>query len=179
MKLVPLTFSELNFREKYSHMDLIDELESKLKTTYGAHYLNGNFLETIFGITDPRGKTVLDLGCGSRNSEDSSSDPLRFEPWLLRALHEYGVNCIGVDSGGLEGEKFEGYNWELCWDGSLDQLKDNSVDIACAFNFFDSPALFGTGRRTFKTLLPQLERVVKLEGCFIFETTCSGYEPKR
>ena len=172
---MPLDFVELNLREKYDHFDLIDEMKSKLKKNYGNQYLNGNFIECIFNIIDPKGKTILDLGCGSMYSEDSSEEPRIFEPWLLRALHEYGSNCIGVDTGGLKDEKFEGYNWELCWDESLDSLKDNSVDLACAFNFFDSPALFGTGRRTFKTLLPQLERIVKPGSYFIFETTGSGY----
>lgn len=125
------------------------------------------------------GKRILDLGCGSIFSEDGISSGI-FEPWLCRALARAGAKPIGIDiEGFLEKEPFEGHGIDLMKTGSLDFIAGGTVDLAFARSLFDSPKLhdsygYGAGARLYKTLLPQLERVVKQEGYFLFETLGAG-----
>lgn len=183
MKLIPYDPYRLNTERCSSQIaETIDELRIKVERLYGLRDFHLLHLKAIFNILDPKGKTVLDLGCGSVNSYDNRTVCRRmYEPWLLRALHEYGANCVGVDAGGLDGEKFKGYKINLLHEDSLAQFETHSVDIATAFAFFDSPALWsylgrGAGEETFKRIMPQLERIVKPEGFFLFENWGTSYK---
>lgn len=163
-------------KESFSGADLmlrshkiIEDLNKKYSTQ--DFYDIKRKLMRILRLGEVKGKSILDLGCGSVNSRDEC------EPYFSRALHEMGAKVIGIDLYDLSKEKFKGYNVDLSMPNSLDFLKDNSVDIACADAFFDSPTLRRviSGEEVFKILIPQLERIVKPEGHSIFEKTCSGY----
>jgi len=147
--------------------------QSKLIRISAMYYLLGEIY----------GKTVLDLGCGSIFSNDHTASIFQeqrlYEPWLSRTLHELGARPIGIDSKHDLSEEFEGYKLNLCFPDSLKQFPDKSVDLACAFSLFDSPSLhygngFGAGRELFHCLIPQLERVVKDDGFFLFEPIGTG-----
>lgn len=125
------------------------------------------------------GLTILDLGCGSVNSEDKHGSD--YEPWLCRFLHEAGYNIIGIDLAEQKDESFEHYSTNLARRESLNFLASNSVDIANARQLFDSPTLLRllnrteqiacdkmVGRTLTRHLTKQLERIVKPQGYFIY-----------
>ena len=114
-------------------------------------------------------KTVLDLGCGSASIEAKFSylNHRMYEPWLCRALLEIGAKPIGVDINSNDGEKFENYIADFYKPNSLSFLRDNSVDIANAGAIFNLPGFDEDKLR--KNLIPQLERIVKPEGFFVYQ----------
>jgi hypothetical protein len=190
MKLVPFEWPG-EFSKKSE--EVIRNIRPRFKKIYGfgSPWVAG--IDEVFALIEPKGKTILDLGCGSINSPDSLlistlEDPhfsRAYEPWLLRTLHEYGAKCIGIDLGNLAGEKFLGYSKNLNKEDSLSMIKDKSIDLVCAFRLFDSPTgwimedyrgIFGfrdlyspKEKSLFQKLLPQLERTVKKEGYFLFD----------
>ena len=120
------------------------------------------------------GKTILDLGCGSTDPkiEHGNREITRqYEPWISRALHILGANVIGLDYGPLDGEQFTHYQVDLRNPDSLSFLPDQSVDLANARLLFSSCMMRGTpgaSQAMQENLMPQLERILKPEGTFIY-----------
>lgn len=127
------------------------------------------------GYTNWNGARVLDLGCGSTIPMDG-----KFYPWFCRALKELGADVTGFDLGDNSREAFDSKKIDLMQRGCLDYLPANSVDLATAFNLFDSPTLvdrFGgwdargiIADKLMVNLKPQLERVIKPEGAFVYDS---------
>jgi len=148
-----------------------------LELNYGAsesEYLNvfERMKGLILAMGNPEGKTVLDLGCGSVSCQDDTIWGIKlgrdFEPWICRALFEMGVNPIGIDIQDNSTEKFENYRIDLLQRNCLSFLKDDSVDVAYSYMLFSSPTLLGKGYSLKANLIPQLERIVKPDGFFIY-----------
>ena len=95
-------------------------------------------------------------------------DDFVYEPWLARGIHELGVKVIGVDLNNNCTEKFENYIVDLNKTNCLHFFKDNSVDVACTYALFDSHSVKNP-KKIFSNLLPQLGRIIKPEGYFIFD----------
>lgn len=120
-----------------------------------------------------------------------------FEPWFPRVLHMLGVKVIGVDYGRLNGEEFENYRLNLLTPDSLKFISNGFIDLANARLLYTSPQLdnmtpknnkelidevkdksmnywsIGDSERYARkslerVLLPQLERIVKPEGYFVY-----------
>jgi SAM-dependent methyltransferase len=177
MKLIPYFPWRAKFDDEI--VDIASEVNSKLTSIYGEDKLQDFKLCSIFQFGDPKDKRILEIGCGSKNSKDNFFHKGTFEPWLLRALHEYGTNPVGIDIAGLEGELFEGYSIDLSKEESLNLFQDNSFDIVCAYSFFNSPFLndhCDNSGSTFNSLIPQLERIIKPDGYFIFDVSETKFE---
>lgn len=116
------------------------------------------------------GKEILDLGCGSINSgrESPMGQDILYEPWLCRTLKELGSNPIGVDVNDNSTERFRSYKVDLLKKGSLNFLPDYSIDLGNAHGLFTSPSLQSHPEILRNVLSPQLERVVKKDGLFIY-----------
>ncbi|MBI4149861.1 class I SAM-dependent methyltransferase [Candidatus Woesearchaeota archaeon] len=135
-------------------------------------------LPSLLSIASPhnlRRKIVLDLGCGSRYARDADTYT-SFEPWLSRALHALDIHVIGVDIANLDGEYFDHHSIDLFLPDSLGFIPDESIGMVYAIGLFDSPALkenYGhdAGRQLRDHILPQLERIVKPDGIFMYERT--------
>ncbi|MBT3397981.1 hypothetical protein HOA55_01310 [archaeon] len=173
-KMASQMFGEIHdlAKEKYDILYKLIGGWSESRTGWGAAECQmGNILKLAKGSLE--GRKILDLGCGSINSTGGEySGPGRrgFEPWLCRAMHELGIDHLGIDVGGNPGEEFNFHQADLIQPGSLDFIGDHSIDIANASMFFSSPNLAGMpgNRRIWDNLLPQLERVVKQEGFFLY-----------
>lgn len=149
------------FHKIYKNIDKI------LKEKYGANELIDEKLFEIYKIGNLEKKTILDLGCGSINSNDSFLSVRDFEPWLGRALHEMKINYIGIDKNETK-EEFTTYKKDLSFPNSLDFIEDNSIDIICAYSFFDSPSLYNE-QKTLDLLSGQIKRIAKTNGHFIID----------
>lgn len=147
-------------------------------------------LQAIGGIENLKGKTFLDLGCGSKNTKYSIDRPNpgydheQFEPWLCRMLPYLGTKTIGVDIQNLDEETFEHYTADLLKENSLSFLPDNSVDIAHTRWMICAPSVIKavcgdkkieerkqvnkSRKKVLDLLIPQLERIVKPEGVFVY-----------
>ncbi len=150
-------------------------------TAYSTLFLQLNAILSLTsdGILEKR---ILDLGCGSIHNQDHFKYPQGFEPWLCRFLHEAGAKPIGIDIANLDNEEFEHYQLDLGEPNSLDFLADNSIDIAHSSLLFDSPTMVremyernpgieiqNPATRLKQNLLPQLEKIIKPEGFFIYQ----------
>ena len=153
-------------------------IEQRLEEKYKFDLSYGTFTAKI-GPTlevlgrDAKGKVILNLGCGSTgNSKDYELYKREriFEPWVCRAFHLMGARVIGIDIGKLDGKEFEHYSLDLLVSGALDFLADKSVDITNARALFDSEQLESMKgyQKICRVLLPQLERIVKSEGVFLY-----------
>lgn len=80
-----------------------------------------------------RGKTVLDLACGSRSYPDNKDK--RYDPWMPRLLLHLGAIPFGVDLHPQIDEKFDWRQANLLVRGSLNFLGNQSFDAyyICAF----------------------------------------------
>lgn len=119
-------------------------------------------------------KYILDLGCGSNNKSLESigfTDTRVFEAWMCRALLKLGAKPIGVDYGRNWFEKFEHYRINFLKKDSLKIFHTNSIDIAHSHLLFTSIFLKKNkiqGNELKEILIPQLERIVRQEGLFIY-----------
>ena len=130
---------------------------------------------------DVKGKTILDLGCGSKRSAESSSFfGSGWEPWGCRALQLLGADVIGVDIASNKDETFRWIEADLTQPTSLQEIADQSVDLAYESMLFDSPIFedvcYKHARQTNtpgfrelveKRIVSQLERILKPEGIFL------------
>jgi hypothetical protein len=96
----------------------------------------GILIRAFGGLENALGKRLLDLGCGSIESESRE-----FEPWLCRVAKIVGVEPVGIDIGSLEGEDFEHYQIDLAQPGALDFLPAHSFDAVHTFNYLISPEM--------------------------------------
>jgi SAM-dependent methyltransferase len=166
MKLIPYNpFLEDDIEIYFKYSLENEKLQKKLKEIYGEEelFFHFNNLNQIRKIINPENKKILDLGCGSIHE----SDNFVYKPWLSRGLYELNSKIIGIDINDNSKEKFENYQIDLTKKDSLNLFQKNSIDIACAFSFFDAPSL-KKSQKTFKNLIDQLEKIIKPEGYFIF-----------
>lgn len=132
-------------------------------------------------------KNLLDLGCGAEN-ETMESVKYRgeYEPWLGRFVYSaeknHGLKYVGVDCGDLHSEVFSNRRLSLLDDKILtSEFQENYFDIATAFMLFNSPELeraitgrdrpnasLSSGEKLANSLLPQLEKILKPDGVFVW-----------
>lgn len=164
----------------YKYTELVAPTLTALRARYNAGNSTigsiGAYLPVVLSLLgdDAHTKKVLDLGCGAVNTLDSEGGR-DFEPWLCRALYELNIPCIGIDySDTVTSELFEAYERNLIKPDSLDMLRAQSIDIAVAQLLFSSPQLERITRykrviqQLKDNLIPQLERVLKPDGVFLF-----------
>ncbi len=99
-------------------------------------------LERAFGsLSGVQGKRILDIASGSNSSQSPRTGKRTavFEPWFARLALELGAEPVAVDSGDLEGERFEHHRADLGQPGALDVLADASFDGVQDSRLFGSP----------------------------------------
>jgi len=162
-----------------------EKIEGKINSKYGqmpdCPIINTQLKLAILINTlgDLKGKTILDIGCGAKNSWDYRDLGLAkverfYDPWLCRITHELGAKVFGIDGASSPDEKYNHIQQNLLsFEEIMEKFKDDSLDLACAWSLFDSPSLYD-GRDMFKRAVKGLERKVKLEGFFVFEAIGTG-----
>lgn len=183
------TYINVSNRMENINIQREKQLKRKLASKYGKEVVEEHWLKiqqqlyVLASCVDKlEGKTILDLGCGCNHStfdSDRNRAGMTYDPWLCRALNELGVKCIGVDKGNLDGELFEHHGYtDLTLPNSLNFIPNHSANVANARLLFSSPELSERGRfyspaeasdKLKQILLPQLERIVKPEGYFVYE----------
>ena len=99
-------------------------------------------LERSFGsLEGVRGKRILDIASGSNSSRspDTGKRTALFEPWFARLVLELGGVPVALDSGDLDGERFEHHRVDLGRPGALDFLPAASFDGVQDSRLFGSP----------------------------------------
>jgi len=99
-------------------------------------------LQRAFGsLTRVRGKRMLDIASGSNSSRSPTTGKRTalFEPWFARLLLELGAEPVALDSGDLDGERFEHRRVDLGRPGALDFLPDAFFDGVQDSRLFGSP----------------------------------------
>lgn len=188
-KMIIRKYDSITSKDRYPTMDLATEIEKKLKIFFTKEYSDKKN-ESSTAITnqinhilflcsgDLKDKKILDLGCGSNNPYLEGAGVFNdrmFEPWLCRGLLKLGAISIGIDIGDLSKEKFENYQLNLLESNALHFIPDNSINIANTHELFNSPylnnkymGLKSSGKKLKNILIPQLERIVKPKGFFIY-----------
>ena len=142
--------------------------------THSSVMFRGIQLPVILSLLgeDLASKSFLDLSCGSVGSTSMTKTP--YEPWLCRYLHHIGAKVIGVDiNPTITDEDFPAHRVDLMQPGCLDFVDSNSVHLANAHALLDSPVLYNrhgetAHSRLLDNLVPQLERIVKPNGFFLY-----------
>lgn len=150
-------------------LDVLRKLEKQLTAVIWA--LDGNINE----------KTILDLGCGSKDCPDKKGNVrIDFEPWLARVLHRMGVKVVGIDVGDLSQEEFETYNLDLLNPNSLNSFADQSFDLVHSSALYSSSELqerveghsydgsLNAAGTLVRILKPQIARILKPTGFYVF-----------
>lgn len=99
-------------------------------------------LQRAFGsLSNVRAKRILDIASGSNSSRSPTTGrrTALFEPWFARLALELGAEPVAVDSGDLDGERFEHHRVDLGRPGALDFLADASFDGVQDSRLFGSP----------------------------------------
>ena len=99
-------------------------------------------LERAFGSLERvEGKRILDIASGSNSSRSPTTGKRTalFEPWFARLVLELGGEPVALDSGDLEGERFEHHRVDLGRAGALDFLPAASFDGVQDSRLFGSP----------------------------------------
>ena len=107
---------------------ILDEFMDRLRRAFGS-------------LANVRGKRILDIASGSNTSRSPRTGrrTALFEPWFARVLLELGAEPVALDSGDLEGERFEHHRVDLGRPGALDFLPDASFDGVQDSRLFGSP----------------------------------------
>lgn len=141
---------------------IVDEFVGRLERAFGA-------LERV------RGKRILDIASGSNTSRSPTTGKRTalFEPWFARLLLELGAEPVALDTGDLQGERFEHHRVDLGRSGALDFLPDASFDGVQDSRLFGSPE-FRTAyprqrdhERIKAEIARQERRVLKSDGVLI------------
>ncbi len=151
----------------------------------------GRLARSFPHLSDLRGRTVLDIACGSNTSRMPGSISVNtpfgevaigrpskgytalFEPWFCRMLIELGATPVGVDFGDLELETFTHYRVDLGKEGALDFLPDHSFDAVQDSRLFGSPEFTSQfpnpadHLRVAQELVRQERRLLKANGIII------------
>ncbi len=99
-------------------------------------------LQRAFGsLSGVRHKRILDIASGSNSSRSPTTGKRTalFEPWFARLAHELGAEPVAVDSGDLDGERFEHHRVDLGLPGALDFLPAAWFDGVQDSRLFGSP----------------------------------------
>lgn len=99
-------------------------------------------LQRVFGsLEGVRRKRILDIASGSNSSRSPATGKRTalFEPWFARLLLELGAEPVALDSGDLDGERFEHHRVDLGRAGALDFLPAASFDGVQDSRLFGSP----------------------------------------
>jgi len=117
----------------------------------------GRLANSFVSLSNIRGKTILDIACGSSTSKLPASlyidTPFgemtlgrakngytaQFEPWFCRILYELGTNAVGIDFGDNERELFTHFRVDLGQLSALSFLPDHSFDAVQDSRLFGSP----------------------------------------
>lgn len=133
-------------------------------------------LERAFGALERvRGKRILDIASGSNTSRSPKTGKRTalFEPWFARLLLELGAEPVALDSGDLQGERFEHHRVDLGRSGALDFLPDASFDGVQDSRLFGSPEFRSAypGQRDHERIKAEIarqeRRVLKPDGVLI------------
>ena len=121
-------------------------------------------------------KDICDLGCGVTYPLEKPAmfqECYRnYEPWLLRILK----SGIGIDLGLID-EEFEKHNIDLLKPDCLAFMPSNSLDLVNASFLFNSKLMVfksshydanGAAKSLYENLYPQLNRILKPKGVFMF-----------
>jgi len=141
---------------------IVDEFVGRLERAFGA-------LERV------RGKRILDIASGSNTSRSPKTGKRTalFEPWFARLLLELGAEPVALDSGDLQGERFEHHRVDLGRSGALDFLPDASFDGVQDSRLFGSPEFRSAypGQRDHERIKAEIarqeRRVLKPDGVLI------------
>lgn len=136
---------------------------------------------------DIKGKSILDLGCGSNGgTEEKIKYGSLYEPWFSRFVYqniqELKLNIFGIDKGDLEREEFPHMQLNLLEEKALiNNFKKNSFDIITAFRLFNSPELeketynrieYNASKESSDKLMNilswQIKEILKPEGIFLY-----------
>jgi hypothetical protein len=99
-------------------------------------------LQRAFGSLERvRAKRILDIASGSNSSRSPKTGKRTalFEPWFARLLLELGAEPVALDSGDLDGERFEHHRVDLGQPRALDFLPAASFDGVQDSRLFGSP----------------------------------------
>ncbi len=133
---------------------------------------------------DVKGKTVLDIGCGAKQSWDYDlckigKERRYYDPWLCRVLQFFGAKTFGIDGGESPNESYTHIQGHLYrFSEHTERFPNHSLDLACAWGLFDSPSL-GIRRELFDTIVTRLEVKLKPEGFFVFDASGTGLYSKK
>ncbi len=132
-------------------------------------------------LDELRGKTILDLACGSRNYEKNSHKA--YDPWMPRLLLELGANVIGIDFAKQTDEKFESFQIDLTVLNALGFIPTGSVD-ACHMDGFPTTEAIksflekGVSWKKLKeNLTEHFQRILKPNGIILqaFTESCDDF----
>ncbi len=177
MKILEYDQIKPNMEDYSIFHNIINNLSKKIKEKYGDVSPSEliKYQKVFCLLQGDFKKTILDLGCGSTGDSWDYHRCFKeryYEPWLCRMLHELKIKVVGIDCGKLDEEEFEHHSLDLHKSNSLSFIPDNSIDIAHARLLFDSPELERrldrNGKTLNKLLMPQLERIMKPDGFFIY-----------
>jgi len=101
----------------------------------------GRLQRAFRSLSSVRGKRILDIASGSNSSRSPTTGKRTalFEPWFARLALELGAEPVALDSGDLDGERFEHHRVDLGQPGALDFLADASFDGVQDSRLFGSP----------------------------------------
>ena len=127
-------------------------------------------LMAAFNSGDLRGKTILDLGCGSSTTSDGNS---QYQPWLCRILGFIGAIPIGIDVAESPEKDFIFQQDRLFDQDSLNIISGRIVvDAAHSYGLIDSPQVVhnvsGSEEELIQRLSSQLEGIVDPNGFFLW-----------
>ena len=101
----------------------------------------GRLQRAFASLAGVRGKRILDIASGSNSSRSPTTGKRTalFEPWFARMVLELGGEVVALDSGDLDGERFEHHRLDLGRPGALDFLPAASFDGVQDSRLFGSP----------------------------------------
>src|SRR5260221_86780 len=180
---------------------LSDKIAKEPGTEAIIEQLIGRIEDAFGGLSELKGKRILDLACGSNTSKAPSfvfvNTPLgerriqipsiegytaQFEPWFCRILLELGAVPVGIDIGDLDGETFEHYHVDLGLEGALDFLPSHSFDAVQDRRLFGSPefvAQFPDSAdrlKVAKVIKDQEQRLLKRTGIIVHSDAKNLFE---
>lgn len=182
MKLI--TYHHFTQAPKHEYLETYTSISHILEKTHGKSMLSSSKLYNILDCCTEKDMqenykhlSHLDLACGyiaDMNNEEEPNNIYRHkEPWLARATHHLGMTTFGLDKLNSPNENYTHIQANLLdKPSSFHRFKDNTFDIVTAFDFFNKLEFMSDEKDAiiFQDILPEINRITKPNGYFIFTT---------
>ena len=161
---------------RHEKKQFVERLEKHIGHEYERNYLDCGMynLEAVLDVIgNPRGRRILEIGCGAIPSDCKDSPGSgEYDLWLCKTLYALGANIAGIDICNMGTQDFETQRLNVL-NGFAPVFEPGSFDASFTSKFWHSPTLYSSSyyvhnkRECQKKVYQDIHQVLKAGGVHV------------